>query len=98
MRDGGGGCGAVVPTDEGAGNTLQPGPGPIAPGPGPCSDDAVGRTIVFVTFGTGRFTWLACANAPGVSGFTTGFWSSLSVGVCARAVWSAVVPRITLLE
>ena len=25
-----------VPTDAGAGNKLQPGPGPIGPGPGPC--------------------------------------------------------------
>jgi hypothetical protein len=26
-----------VPTDGGAGNKLQPGPGPIGPGPGPCA-------------------------------------------------------------
>jgi hypothetical protein len=27
-----------APTDGGAGNKLQPGPGPIGPGPGPCSE------------------------------------------------------------
>src|SRR5579871_4896086 len=27
----------VVPTEAGAGNRLQPGPGPIGPGPGPCA-------------------------------------------------------------
>src|SRR5258705_839306 len=27
----------AAPTDGGAGNKLQPGPGPIGPGPGPCA-------------------------------------------------------------
>src|SRR6266699_3515433 len=27
----------VAPTEGGAGNRLQPGPGPIGPGPGPCA-------------------------------------------------------------
>ena len=39
----------VVPTDGGAGNKLQPGPGPMGPGPGPWaaleSADAAGSTM-----------------------------------------------------
>src|SRR6202035_5094379 len=30
--------GTDAPTDGGAGNKSQPGPGPIAPGPGPCAE------------------------------------------------------------
>src|ERR1700692_1053195 len=33
----------VVPTEGGAGNKLQPGPGPIGPGPGPCA--VLGSTV-----------------------------------------------------
>src|SRR6266567_8575465 len=34
----------VVPTEGGAGNKLQPGPGPIGPGPGPCA--VLGSNVV----------------------------------------------------
>jgi len=52
-----------APTDGGAGNKLQPGPGPIGPGPGPCSElkleeipaeEAAGVGVV-ADAATGRF-------------------------------------------
>src|SRR5258708_34851682 len=33
----------LAPTEGGAGNKLQPGPGPIGPGPGPCA--VLGSTV-----------------------------------------------------
>src|ERR1700719_4393092 len=37
----------AAPTEGGAGNKLQPGPGPIGPGPGPCA--VLGSAAVFAS-------------------------------------------------
>src|SRR5260370_36764827 len=83
----------VAPTDAGAGNKLQPGPGPIGPGPGPCSElkleeipaeEAAGVGVA-VGAATGRFAVRCTAIASAEIGF-------LADGVtCAPA---SGVPRI----
>ena len=90
----------VAPTDGGAGNKLQPGPGPIGPGPGPCSElkledipaeEAAGVGVV-VDAATGRFAVRCTAIDSAEIGF-------VADGVtCAPASGVTRIPRNRLLR
>src|SRR5579864_8588355 len=59
--------GTDAPTEGGAGNKSQPGPGPIAPGPGPCAEliaTSVNDSTVVVAVATGRLAawWIASTS------------------------------------
>ena len=90
----------VAPTDGGAGNKLQPGPGPIGPGPGPCSElkledipaeEAAGVGVV-ADAATGRFAVRCTAIDSAEIGF-------VADGVtCAPASGVTRIPRNRLLR
>src|SRR5258708_36779849 len=94
-----------APTDGGAGNKSQPGPGPIAPPPGPCAELTVDAVAANATAGssvvTGCATWrFACtcmAIASGEVGALAGGAPCAMAGVPAKPP-STTPPRSKVLR